>query len=55
MVKTLLSKAEGVSLIPGRGTKVPHATGYRQKLKRKNRISLSAFYIPTAFACSTCI
>ena len=36
MVKTSPSKVEDVGLIPGQGTKIPHATGCGQKLNKHN-------------------
>ena len=38
MVKTLPSNAGGVGSIPGRGTKIPHAAGCGQKLKKKKAL-----------------
>ena len=35
VVKTPVSNASGAGLIPGQGTKVPHATGYGQKFLKQ--------------------
>ena len=43
---TLPSNAGGAGLIPGRGTKIPHAEGCGQKLKKKRKIT-RYHYIPT--------
>ena len=32
------SNAGGMGLIPGQGTKIPHATGWGQKIKLKKKI-----------------
>ena len=37
VVKTLPSNAGGVGSIPGWGTKIPHAVGCSQKLKKKKK------------------
>ena len=40
MVKTSLSKAEGVGSIPGKWAKIPHASGQKRKTKHKTEAIL---------------
>ena len=41
VVRTLLSDAGDAGSIPGQGTKIPHATGYGEKLKQKTKFQSS--------------
>ena len=40
VVKTLRANAGGMGLIPGRGTKISHATQRSQKFKKKKFLGL---------------
>ena len=47
VVKTLPSNAGGVGSIPGWGTKIPHAVGCGQKLKKKKKELLKVLLYST--------
>ena len=38
LIRLHTSNAGGMGLIPGQGTKIPHATGWGQKIKLKKKI-----------------
>lgn len=44
MVKTLYFNSGGTGLIPGQGTKVPHAAQYGQKLKIKYDVIFKRYW-----------